>query len=82
MVFLFAPCGPSSFFLLFCFEFVFFCFFIPLKKMTPKKPGHSKKTQKCKNAEKTDKKKSVSAVVFTNSVLKFFGVGLKVSFLG
>ena len=27
------------------------------------------------------KKKSVSAVVFTDSVLKFFGVGLKISFL-
>ena len=64
-------------FLLFCFEF---CFFIPLKKDPPKKPDTAK-TQKSKNAEKPDNKKTVSAVVFTNSVLQFFGVGLKFSFL-
>ena len=69
-------------FLLFCFEFcLFFVVFIPLKKGPPKKPDTAK-TQKSKNAEKPDKKKSVSAVVFTDSVLKFFGVGLKISFFG
>ena len=62
-------------FLLFCFEFcLFFVVFIPLKKGPPKKPDTAK-TQKSKNAEKPDKKKSVSAVVFRDSVLKFFGVG-------
>ena len=71
-------------FFLFCFfccfvlNLVFFCFFIPPKKRPPKKPDTAK-TQKSKNAEKPDKKK-VSAIVFTNSVLKFFGVGLKISF--
>ena len=50
---------------LFCFEFVFV--FHSSQKKTPQKTGHSKnpKKQKC---WKTDKK-SVSAVVFTNSVL-------------
>ena len=58
----------------------FFVVFIPLKKGPPKKPDTAK-TQKSKNAEKPDKKKSVSEVVFTDSVLKFFGAGLKISFL-
>ena len=37
--------------------FVFFWFFIPLKKRPPKKPDTAK-TQKSKNAEKTDKQKN------------------------
>ena len=82
MVFLFASCGPSSFFVFCCLvlNFVFFVFSF-LSKKTPKKPDTAK-TQKSKNAEKPDKKKKVSAVVFTNSVLQFFGVGLKFSFFG
>ena len=65
-------------FFLFCFFVVlfwilsFFVVFIPLKKGPPKKPDTAK-TQKSKNAEKPDKKKSVSAVVFTDSVLNFLG---------
>ena len=83
MVFLFASCGPSSFFVfwLFCFEFcLFFVFSFLSKKRPPKKPDTAK-TQKSKNAEKKDsEKKKNSAIVFTNSVLQFFGVGLKFSF--
>ena len=60
---------------LFCFEL----FFIPLKKRPPKKTDTAK-NPKNKNAEKPDQK-TVSAVVFTNSVLQFFGVGLKFCFL-
>ena len=84
MVFLFASCGPSSFFVFCCFvlNFVFFVDFHSSQKRTPQKPGHSTNPKKNKNAEKPDKKKSVSAVVFTDSVLKFFGVGLKISFFG
>ena len=70
----------SSFLLLFCFEFcLFFCFFIPLKKDPPKNRTQQK-PKKSKHAEKTEK--SVSAVVFTDSVLKFCGVGSKISFFG
>ena len=65
---------PFLFFLLFCFELCLF--FIPLKKKDPPKKPDTAKTKKKKNAEKPDKKK-VSAVVFTNSVLQFFGVGFK-----
>ena len=65
-------------FLLFCFEFwIFsFCDFSVLSKKDPPKKGHSK-NPKSKNAQKTDKKKSVCAIVFTNSVPNFLGVGLK-----
>ena len=71
-------------FFLFCFFVVLFwlclfCFSF-LSKKTPKKPDTAK-TQESKNAEKTDKQNSVSAVVFTNSIFNFFGVGLKISFL-
>ena len=63
--------------LLFCFELCLFFsfFFIHLKKKTPKKTGHSKnpKKQKCRKTGQ----KTVSVVVFTNSVLQFFGLGLK-----
>ena len=67
----------SSILLLFCFEFCLCLFFIPLKKRpsknrTQQKPQKTKKKQK-KNRQKT----SVSAIVFTNSVPNFLGVGLK-----
>ena len=67
----------------FVLNFVFFLFFYSFQKKTPQKSGHSKnpKKQKCKKKKKGTKKKSVSAVVFTDSVLKIFGVGLKFSFL-
>ena len=82
MVLLFASCGHLSF-LLFCFEFCFLCFFVPLKKRPPKKPDTAK-TPKGKNAEKKRTKKNQLAQlpVFTDSVLKCFGVGLKFSFFG
>ena len=79
MVFLFASCGPSSFlFLLFCFEFCFFGVFHSSQKETPQKTEHSK-NPKMQNAEKTEK--SVSAVVFTDSVLNFLGWASKFHFL-
>ena len=66
--FLFAPLWSFFFFcFLFCFEFIF-CFFIPLKKRPPNKTGHSK-TPKMQKNRKNGQKKSVSAVVFTNSVI-------------
>ena len=61
----------SFFFFCFCcfvLNLFFFVFFIPLKKDPPK----NRTRQKPKNAKmqkKRTKKKSVSAVVFTNSVL-------------
>ena len=66
----------------FVLNFVYFLFFfIPLKKKTPQKPDTAK-TQKSKNAEKTDKKRSVSAVVFTARVFFYFlGWALKIHFL-
>ena len=60
----------------------FFVFFIPLKKKTPQKTGHSKNPKKQTCRKNGQKNKSVSAVVFTDSVLKFFGVGLKISLFG
>ena len=70
-------------FLLFCFEFcLLFVVYIPLKKGPPQKTGHSQNPKKQKCRKTRQKKKSVSAVVFTDSVLKFFGVGLKISFFG
>ena len=67
-------------FLLFCFEFcLFFVVSFLSKKRPPKKPDTAK-AQKSKNAEKKDSEKKNSAIVFTNSVLQFFGVGLKLSF--
>ena len=83
MVFLFTSCGPSSFFVFVVLFWIlsFFVFsFLSNKDPPPKKPDTAK-TQKSKNAEKPDKKKTVSAVVFTNSVLQFFGVGLNFHFL-
>ena len=64
-------------FLLFCFEFcLHFVLFIPLKKRPPKKPDTAKtpKKQKCRKGPE----KTVSAVVFANSVFQFFGVGFKI----
>ena len=56
VVFLFASCGPSSFlFLLFCFEFVFLLFFIPLKK-DPQKNRTQQKPKKANMQKKADKK--------------------------
>ena len=69
-------------FLLFCFEFYFFCCFHSSQKRTPQKTRHSKNPKKTKMQKNQTKKKSVSAVVFTDSVLKFFGVGLKISLFG
>ena len=62
-------------FLMFCFEFCLL-FFSFLSKNATKKPDTAK-THKSKNAEKTDRNISVSAVVFTNSVPSFLGVGFK-----
>ena len=50
-------------FLLFCFEFVFSF----LSKKTPQKTGHSKKPKNAKMQK--NGQKTVSAVVFANSVL-------------
>ena len=59
-----------------------FLFFHSSQKKTPQKTGHSKNPKKQKCRKKRTKKKTVSAVVFTNSVLQFFGVGLQFSFFG
>ena len=81
MVLLFASCGHLSF-LLFCFEFVFFCFFhIPLKKDPPKNRTQQK-PEKAKMQKITDKSKNqfeqlCSQIVFFN----FLGASLKISFL-
>ena len=56
--------------------FCVFCFFIPFKKR-PQKAGHSKNPQNPKCRKKGQTKNSVSAVVFTNSVPNFLGVGYK-----
>ena len=63
-------------FLLFVLNFVFFVFSF-LSKKDPQKTRHSKNPKKQKCRKKTDQKKSVSAVAFTNSVPNFLGEGLK-----
>ena len=74
-------CILWSFFLFcFCCFVLNFVFFYSSQKKTTKKTDTAK-SQKSKKAEKPEKK-TVSAVVFTNSVLQFFGVGLKFSFSG
>ena len=71
---------PFLFFGCFVLNFVFFfCFFIPLKKRPPKNRTQQK-PKKAKMQKKRTAKKENSAIVFTNSVLQFFGVGLKFSF--
>ena len=72
---------PFLFFVVLFWILSFFCCFHSSQKRTPQKTGHSKnpKKQKCRKTRQI--KKSVSAVVFTDSVLKFFGVGLKIEFL-
>ena len=68
------------FLLLFCFEFCLFLFFSFLsKKKTPPKNRTRQKPKKAK-MQKNRTKEKVSAIGFTNSVLSFFGVGLKFSF--
>ena len=62
-------------FLLFCFQFLSFCCFSFLSKKDQK--TDTAETQQKQNAEKRDQKKSVSAVVFTNSVPPNFWGGLK-----
>ena len=72
---LFASCGLLSF----CCFVLNFVLSLSSQKKTPKN-GHSK-NQKNKNAEKKDKqRKSVSAVVFTNSVPNFGGWATKCDF--
>ena len=71
---------PFLFFCCFVLNFVFFVFSFLSKKKTPQKTGHSKNPKKQKCRKTRQPKKKVSAVVFTNSVLQFFGVGLKFSF--
>ena len=68
-------------FLLFCFEFCLFLFFHSSQKKDPPKNRAQQKPQKAKMQKNQTAKKKVSAVVFTNSFLQFFGVGLKFSFL-
>ena len=63
----------SCFFLLFCVQFLFF---ILLKK--DQKNGHSTNPQT--NKKNWKRKKSVSAVVFTNSVPNFWGWATKLHF--
>ena len=76
-VFLFASCGVLSFCICcFVLNFVFFVFHSSQKKDPPKNRTQQKpQKQKCRKTGQ--QKKTVSAVVFTNSVLQFFGVGLK-----
>ena len=71
MVFWFASCGLVSFLDVLCFCFSF------LSRERPNKTGHNKnpKNQKCRKRGQT--KNSVSAIVFTNSVPNFLGVGYK-----
>ena len=73
MVLWFASCGVVYVLVVLCSLFCFFVF-IPLhktpKNRTQQKPPKKKK-QKCR--EKGQTKKSVSAVVFTNSVPNFWG---------
>ena len=72
--------GLSDFLVCILWSCSFFCCFVLIfdfhssHKMA-KKPDTAE-TQKSKNAEKRDPQKSVSAVVFTNSVPNFWG-GLK-----
>ena len=56
-------------FLLFCFQVL--SFYIPVKKKGTK--WTQQKPNKNKNAEKRDKIKSASAVVFTNNAPNFVG---------
>ena len=76
MILWFASCGLLSFFVVLFWNLSFFVFHSSPKK-TPKKPDTAKtpKKQKCRN--KRTKQKSVSAVVFTNSVPNLWGVSLK-----
>ena len=62
-------------FLLFCL--IFFCFFIPLKKKTPQKTGHSKNPKMQKMQKKTDKKKDQLAQLCSQIVFFNFLGGLK-----
>jgi len=63
---------PFFVFCCFVLNFVFFCFFIPLKKGPPKKPDTAK-TQKSKNAEKTDKKNQLAQLCSQIVFLIFWG---------
>ena len=64
-------------FLLFCFESCLFSFSHSSRKKTPKKLDTAKKTQNQKCRKKGETKKSASAIVFTNSVPNYWGVGYK-----
>ena len=61
---------PFLFFVGFVLNFVFFCFFIPLKKRPPKKTGHGKNPKKAKTQKNRKKKKQLaqlcSQIVFFN----------------
>ena len=68
---------PFLFFIV--FGFLFFVFHSSQKRDPPQKNRTQQKLRKKnKNAEKTDPKKSVSAVAFANSVPWLIGVGLKI----
>ena len=72
MVLLFASCGLLSF-LLFCFEFCFFC--LVLSKKTPKKLDTAK-TPKTK-MQKKDKQKNQLAQLCSQIVFLIYGCGLQ-----
>ena len=73
-------CILWSFFLVcFCCFVLNSVFFSCLSKKTPQKNRTQQKPKKA--TMQKNRQKKVSAVVFTNSVLQFFGVGLKFSFL-
>ena len=67
---------PFLFFVCFVLNFVFFLLFSFLSKKDPPKTRTQQKPKKAKMQKNQTKKKSVSAVVFTDSVLNFWG-GLK-----
>ena len=64
---------PFLFFVVLFWILSFFCCFHSSQKRTPQKTGHSKNPKKQKCRKTRQKKKSVSAVVFTDSVLNFSG---------
>ena len=78
MVFWFASCGVVS-----GFGYVVFIVCFSFQKTRPQKTGHSNPPppKKKMQTRKDKQKKSVSAVVFTNSVSKFGGWATKMLFV-
>ena len=68
-------------FLLFCFEFCLFLFFHSSQKKDPPKNRTQQKPKEAKMQKNHTAKKKLAQLCSQNSVLQFFGVGLKFSFL-